>query len=60
MRVACLLADDFEDSEFRGPHDALRSAGHEVSVIGPEAGRVLPAFTREALTVLETAPVGRR
>lgn len=41
MRVACLLADDFEDSEFRVPLDALRSAGHEVTVIGLEAGREL-------------------
>jgi deglycase len=41
MRVACLLDSDFEDSEFRGPYDALRQAGHEVTVIGLEAGREL-------------------
>jgi protease I len=41
MRVACLLDSDFEDSEFRGPYDALREAGHEVTVIGMEAGKEL-------------------
>src|SRR5579872_6156722 len=41
MRVACVLDVDFEDSEFRGPHDALTRAGHEVTVIGLEAGRKL-------------------
>jgi protease I len=41
MRVACLLDSDFEDSEFRQPYDALREAGHEVTVIGMEAGREL-------------------
>ena len=41
MRIACLLDSDFEDSEFRGPYDTLRGAGHEVTVIGLEAGRKL-------------------
>jgi protease I len=41
MRVACLLDIDFEDSEFRGPDDALRKAGHEVTVIGLRAGKEL-------------------
>ena len=41
MRVACVLDTDFEDSEFRGPHDALRKAGHEVTIIGLKAGKEL-------------------
>ena len=41
MRVACLLDSDFEDSEFRQPCDALRETGHEVTVIGLEAGKEL-------------------
>jgi protease I len=41
MRIACLLDIDFEDSEFRGPHDALQKAGHEVTVIGLKAGKEL-------------------
>lgn len=34
MRIACLLDNDFEDSEFRKPYDAFKAAGHEVVIIG--------------------------
>jgi len=39
-RIAFVLADDFEDSEFREPHDALYAAGHELEVIGAKPGVV--------------------
>ena len=39
MRIACLLDDGFEDSEFRKPYDALTQAGHQVVVIGLEGGK---------------------
>jgi len=38
MRIACLLDSGYEDSEFRKPYEAFRGAGHEVVVIGLEAG----------------------
>lgn len=38
-RVAMLLDDMFEDSEFRVPYDRLRAAGHEVVVVGLRAGK---------------------
>lgn len=38
-RVACVLADDFEDSEFRIPYDRLIAAGVTVDIIGAEAGK---------------------
>lgn len=41
VKVACLLGQGFEDSEFRKPYDALRKAGHEVVVIGTKAGEHL-------------------
>ena len=41
MRIACLLDTDFEDSEFRVPYNAYRAAGHEVVIIGFEAGKEL-------------------
>lgn len=41
MKVACLLDTDFEDSEFQKPYEALRQAGHEVTIIGLEAGKTL-------------------
>ena len=37
-RIAMVLAEDFEDSEFRKPYDALREAGHIVEVLGAEQG----------------------
>jgi deglycase len=38
MRIACVLAEGFEDSEFKKPYDAFRDAGHEVIVIGAKKG----------------------
>ena len=38
-RIAIVLADDFEDSEFRVPLDRLHEAGHEVTVVGREADK---------------------
>lgn len=40
-RIAILVDRMFEDSEFRVPYDRLRSAGHDVEVIGLEAGAEL-------------------
>jgi protease I len=37
-KVACLLAQGFEDSEFRIPYDRLRQAGYDVEIIGTGAG----------------------
>lgn len=41
MKIACVLGPMFEDSEFKEPYDALRRAGHEVTIVGLEAGAVL-------------------
>lgn len=41
MKIACVLASDFEDSEFQQPYEAFLNAGHEVTVIGLKAGEVL-------------------
>src|SRR5207245_8916863 len=38
MKIACVLGPKFEDSEFQEPYDALRKAGHAVTVVGLEAG----------------------
>ncbi len=38
--VAIVLADDFEDSEFTEPRDALTDAGYRVEIIGIEPGSV--------------------
>ncbi|HEX4460649.1 MAG TPA: type 1 glutamine amidotransferase domain-containing protein [Polyangia bacterium] len=41
MRIACVLAEGFEDSEFKKPYDEFRKAGHEVVVIGADKGKTL-------------------
>jgi protease I len=40
-KIACLLADGFEDSEFQVPCDWLSAAGYPVEIIGETAGDVL-------------------
>ena len=38
MNIACVLGARFEDSEFKEPYDAFRSAGHQVTIVGLAAG----------------------
>jgi protease I len=40
-RVAFLMDEMFEDSEFRLPYDRVREAGHEAVVVGLEADKKL-------------------
>lgn len=55
-RIAFVLGDDFEDSEFAQPYKELRAAGHDVEVLGAKAGAVVKGkrgneeFTIEADT----------
>jgi len=37
-RVAMLVEDEFEDRELTGPLEALRAAGADVKLVGPNAG----------------------
>ena len=41
MKIACVLGPKFEDSEFRQPFDAFKTAGHEVTIVGLDAGSTL-------------------
>lgn len=41
MKIACLLENLFEDSEFQKPYEAFRQAGHQVTIIGMGAGKEL-------------------
>ncbi|MDQ6691529.1 MAG: type 1 glutamine amidotransferase [Candidatus Dormibacteraeota bacterium] len=38
MRIACVLTNGYEDSEFQMPYDEFKSGGREVVVIASEAG----------------------
>jgi len=51
MRIACVLAADFEDSEFEDPYRAFLEAGHEVTVIGLRANEPLKG-KKSQVTVL--------
>jgi protease I len=55
MRIACVLAEDFEDSEFKKPYDAFRAAGHEVVVIGANKGQTLDGKRQKEKTKTELA-----
>jgi protease I len=43
-KIALLLGQGFEDSEFRIPYDRLREAGHKVEVIGTKPGEELTGY----------------
>jgi len=38
-KIAFVLGDDFEDSEFKVPYDRIREAGHKITVVGTEANK---------------------
>ncbi|HTL35524.1 MAG TPA: type 1 glutamine amidotransferase domain-containing protein [Kofleriaceae bacterium] len=40
-RIAFVVGEDFEDSEFKVPYDELRGAGHDVEVLGAKAGETM-------------------
>ena len=51
-KIACLLADGFEDSEFQIPCDWLSAAGYTVEIIGARAGDALQGYKgRETVVV---------
>lgn len=40
-KVAMIVGDGYEDSEFQVPYDKLREAGHEVLVVGRQRGSIV-------------------
>ena len=44
MKIACVLGQGFEDSEFRVPYDRLKEEGYEVDIIGLKAGEELKGY----------------
>ena len=53
-RVAFVLAEDFEDSEFTHPYDAVREAGHDAVVIGTEQDEKLTGKRGDATIATDT------
>jgi protease I len=54
-RIAFVVGEDFEDSEFKVPYDDLRAAGHEVEVLGAKAGTVMHGKKRKEEIRIEAA-----
>jgi protease I len=55
-RVAFVLADDFEDSEFRQPYQCLKEAGHGVTIVGKEVGKTLKGKKGKETATPERTP----
>jgi protease I len=55
MKIACLLGQGFEDSEFRVPYDRLRNEGYQVDVIGAKAGEELKGYKGKEKVKVEKA-----
>ncbi|WP_194207071.1 type 1 glutamine amidotransferase domain-containing protein [Superficieibacter sp. 1612_C1] len=47
-KIAVLITDEFEDSEFTSPAEAYKKAGHEVITIEKEAGKTVKGKQGEA------------
>jgi protease I len=58
-RIAFVLGDDFEDSEFRKPYDALRKAGHEIEILGERAGARVSGKQRKEVVEIQAAASSR-
>ena len=58
-RIAFVLGDDFEDSEFRKPFDALKKAGHEVEILGERAGARVSGKQRKEVVEIQAAVSSR-
>jgi protease I len=50
-KVAFIMDQIFEDSEFQVPYDKVREAGHEAVVVGMETGRELTGKNGTKVTV---------
>jgi protease I len=60
MKIACLLGQGFEDSEFRVPYDRLLEEGYQVDVIGVKAGEELTGYKGKEKAKTEKAIDGVR
>lgn len=52
-KIATVLTDLFEDSEFTSPKEALEKAGHEVVTIGFEGGQTVKGKQGEATVTID-------
>ncbi|NEE00713.1 type 1 glutamine amidotransferase domain-containing protein [Phytoactinopolyspora halotolerans] len=50
-RVAFIVDDVFEDSEFQVPYDRVRDAGHQAVIVGASAGKEITGKNGTKLTI---------
>lgn len=55
-KVAVILADLFEDSEFTEPVAAFRNAGHDITVVGLRAGAIVKGKKKGTEVRIDTTP----
>ena len=53
MKVAFIMDDMFEDSEFRVPFDRVKEAGHEPVIIGLESGKKVTGKNGDETVTIE-------
>ena len=53
-KIAVLITDEFEDSEFTSPAEAFRKAGHEVITIEKQAGKTVKGVQIISRTLFES------
>lgn len=58
-KIAMLVGNDFEDVEWRKPHDALKAGGHEIEHLGKEAGEDLEGKRGEEKVHVDAAAKDR-
>ncbi len=54
-KVAFIMDDMFEDSEFRVPYDRVKEAGHEAVIVGLEKGKQVEGKKGKEKVTIEAA-----
>lgn len=55
-KIAFVVGEEFEDSEFKVPYDRLRQEGHEVTIVGVEKGRRLQGKKGKESATVDATP----
>ena len=53
MKVAFIMDEMFEDSEFKVPYDRVKEAGHEAVIVGLEEGKTVDGKNGEETVTIE-------
>lgn len=55
-RIAVVMDQDYEDSEYEQPVQCLKDAGHELTLVGTEKGKRLEGKKHESVATVEQTP----